>query len=56
LYDDLGMKKFNLRWVSHALDANQQAEQVVLSHELLAVRETSRPMDSNNMRSGDPGT
>jgi hypothetical protein len=53
LYDDLGMEKCNLRWVSHARYANQKPERVVLLHELLAVRETSRPTGFQNMRTGD---
>jgi transposase len=53
LYDDLWMKKFDLRWGPHTLDANQKAEQVVLSHELLAVPETSRPTGFQNILTGD---
>jgi transposase len=37
LHDALGMKKFHLRWVPHALDRNQSAKRVTLSHRILSV-------------------
>jgi hypothetical protein len=35
LHDMLGMKKFHLYWVPHALDTNQKAERATLSHAIL---------------------
>jgi hypothetical protein len=42
LHDVLGMKKFHLRWVSHALDTNQKAEKVTLSRGIHSVLQTIR--------------
>jgi hypothetical protein len=53
LHDNLAMKKFNLRWAPYAWDANQKTERVTLSHELLAVLETSHPTGFQNIITGD---
>jgi transposase len=53
LHDNLGMKKLNLRWVPHSLDANQKGERVALSHELLAVLERDRRNQFRNVVTGD---
>jgi hypothetical protein len=37
LHATLGMKKFQLRWISHAMDASQKAERVALSHGILSL-------------------
>jgi hypothetical protein len=47
------MKKFNLRWVSHALNSSQKAEQVTLSHEILAVLESDRRNSFQNVITRD---
>ena len=53
LHDNLGMKKFNLRWVPHALNSNQKAERVTLSHEILAVLESNRRNSFRSVITGD---
>jgi hypothetical protein len=53
LHDNLGMKKFNLRWVRHALNSSQKAERVTLSHEILAVFESDRRTRFQNVITGD---
>jgi hypothetical protein len=53
LHDNLGMKKFNLRWVSHALNSSQKAERVTLSHKILAVLESDRRNSFQNVIIGD---
>jgi hypothetical protein len=35
LHDTLGMKKFQLRWVPHAMDTNQKTKRVTLSYGIL---------------------
>jgi hypothetical protein len=47
------MKKFNLRWVSHALNSSQKAERVTLSHEILAVLESDRRNSFQTVITGD---
>jgi hypothetical protein len=42
LHERLGIKNFLLRWVSHALDTNQKAERVTLSHGILSVLQSVR--------------
>jgi hypothetical protein len=53
LHDNLGMKKFNLRWVPYALNSSQKAERVMLSHEILAVLESDRRNSFQNVITGD---
>jgi transposase len=53
LHDNLGMKRFNLRWVPHALNSNQKAERVTLSHEILAILESDRRNSFRNVIIGD---
>jgi hypothetical protein len=53
LQDDLGLKKFDLRWVPPALDASQKGERVTLSHELLAVLGRDRRNHFRNVMTGD---
>jgi transposase len=53
LHDNLGMKKFNLRWVTHALNSSQKAERVTLSHEILAVLESDPRNSFQNVITGD---
>jgi transposase len=53
VHDNLGMKKFNLLWVSHALNSSQNAERVTLSHEILAVLESERRNSFQNVITGD---
>jgi hypothetical protein len=52
-HDDLGLKKCNLQWAPHTLDANQKGERVTLSHELLAVLERDRRNHFRNVIIGD---
>jgi hypothetical protein len=53
LHDNLGMKKFNLRWVPHALNSSQKAERVSLSHEIHGVFESDRRNSFQNVITGD---
>jgi hypothetical protein len=53
LHDNLGMKRFNLRWVPHALNSTQKAERVMLSHEILAVLESNRRNSFQDVITGD---
>jgi hypothetical protein len=53
LYGNLGMEKRHLRWIPQALDANQKAERIVFSQELLTVRKRSPPTGFQNIRTGD---
>jgi hypothetical protein len=42
LHNTFGMRKFDLRWVSHALDTNWKAETIALSHEILSILQSIR--------------
>jgi hypothetical protein len=53
LHDTLGMKKFYLRSVLHALDTNQTAERVILSNGILLVLQRVRSTDFQSVITGD---
>jgi hypothetical protein len=53
LHDNLGIKKFNLRRVPHTLNSTEKAERVTLSHEILAVLESDRRNNFQNVITGD---
>jgi hypothetical protein len=52
-HDTLGMKKFHCRWVPQALDTNQKAERVTLSHGILLVLQSVRPAGLQNVITED---
>jgi hypothetical protein len=53
LYDTFRMKKFHLHWVLHALDTNQKAERITLSHRILSVFQSVRSTDFQSFITGD---
>jgi hypothetical protein len=53
LHNNLGMKKFNLHCVSHALNSSQTVERVTFSHEILAVLESDHRNRFQNFITGD---
>jgi transposase len=53
LHDTFGMKKLHLRWVPHALDTNQRAERVILSHGILSVFQSVCSTGLQNVITGD---
>jgi hypothetical protein len=53
LHEALGLTKFDLRWVPHTLDADQMAERVDLSHQLLQVLRSDEEQNFKNIVTGD---
>jgi hypothetical protein len=53
LRDTLGVNRFHLRWVPHALDTNQKAERVTLSYGILSVLQNVRPTRFQSVITGD---
>jgi hypothetical protein len=52
-HEELELAKLYLRWVSHALDANQMAELISLSHQLLQVLRSNEEQNFRNIVTGD---
>jgi hypothetical protein len=53
LHDVLHLKKFNLRWVPHSLSADQKAERVSVSREMLTILESEKCHDFDTILTGD---
>jgi hypothetical protein len=53
LHDTIRMKKFNLRWFSHALNGNQKGERVTLSQDILSILQSTRATGFQNEITGD---
>jgi hypothetical protein len=53
LHDTLSMKKLDLHWVSHAMDANEKTERVILAHEILSTLQSVRCTDFQCIITGD---
>jgi hypothetical protein len=53
IYDTLGITKFHLRWVLHALDTNQKAERVTLTYGILSVLQSVRSPGFHSVITGD---
>jgi hypothetical protein len=53
LREDLGLKKFHLRWVPHAIDSAQNRNRVTLSRRLLAILLQEREKNFMDIMTGD---
>jgi hypothetical protein len=53
LHHTLSMQRFHLRWVLHALDTNQKAKRVTLSHGILSVLSSIRFTGFQSLTTGD---
>jgi hypothetical protein len=53
LQDTHGMKKFHLRWILHAMNTNQKAERITLSHGILWVLQSIRCTGFQSVITGD---
>jgi hypothetical protein len=53
LHDVLHLEKFNLRWVAHSLNSNQNTERVTRWHGLLEVLEKDEEDDFRNILTRD---
>jgi hypothetical protein len=53
LREDLGLKKFHLRWIPRTIDAPQKWNRVTLSREFLAILLQEREKNFNDIMTGD---
>jgi hypothetical protein len=53
LHDDLHLEKFNLPYVSHSLEADQNVSPVELSRNLLQILEQNQQYESEHILTGD---
>jgi transposase len=53
LHNDLGLRKFHLRWIPCTLTEDQKSERVTYSTQLLATLEQQQPMDFEHIITGD---